>query len=308
MSDRIKRPDWLRKRISPGGRGAATVSLLRSLGLHTVCEGANCPNIGECFGRKTVTFMIMGEVCTRNCRFCAVPTGVILPLDSEEPERIGRAAGTLGLAHVVVTSVTRDDLPDGGAAHFAAVVEALRRENPKTTVELLIPDMQGQWEDLETILSAKPDILNHNLETVPSLYPQVRPQADYQRSLELLGHVKKINPKIFTKSGIMVGVGETENQVLALMDDLRRRGCDILTVGQYLRPSPAHLPITDYITPDQFTRYEEEAYVRGFRHVASGPFVRSSYNAFEGMERLSSPGPTDVPRGGFPPYYRRPTE
>lgn len=286
MSERQKRPEWLKKRVSHVAEMAATAELLRSLGLHSVCEGASCPNISECFGRRTVTFMIMGEICTRRCRFCAVPKGSVQPLDPQEPEKIGRAAGELGLAHVVVTSVTRDDLADGGAAHFAAVVRAVRKENPKTTVELLIPDMQGRWEDLETILEAGPDILNHNLETVPSLYSKVRPQADYGRSLDLLGHVKKVAPEIFTKSGIMVGVGETESQVFSLMDDLREQGCDILTVGQYLRPTPEHLEMAAYITPELFERYKEEAYARGFRHVASGPFVRSSYNAFEGMDRL----------------------
>lgn len=286
MSDREKRPEWQKKRVSHVAEMEATAGLLRNLGLNSVCEGASCPNISECFGRRTVTFMIMGEICTRRCRFCAVPKGQVQPLNPQEPDSIGTAAKELGLAHVVITSVTRDDLPDGGAAHFAAVTRAVRRENPKTTVELLIPDMQGRWDDLETILESKPDILNHNLETVEALYSMVRPQADYRRSLELLRMVKEIDSGIYTKSGIMVGVGEEEDQVLKLMDDLREQNCDILTVGQYLRPTPEHLEMKEFVHPDQFKRYEEEAYKRGFRHVASGPFVRSSYNAFEGMDRL----------------------
>jgi len=287
MSNTQKRPEWLKKRVSHIAEMEATADLLRTLGLNSVCEGASCPNISECFGRKTVTFMIMGEICTRRCRFCAVPKGQVQPLNPQEPDNIGKAARELGLAHVVITSVTRDDLPDGGARHFAAVTAAVRRENSRTTVELLIPDMLGKWEDLETILTSKPDILNHNLETVEALYDQVRPQAVYDRSMELIGRVKQFDSQIFTKSGIMVGVGETESQVLKLMDDLRNQNCDILTVGQYLRPTQEHLEMKEYVTPDQFKRYEEAAYQRGFKHVASGPFVRSSYNAFEGMDRLS---------------------
>lgn len=287
MSELQKRPVWLKKRVSHIAEMEATADLLRTLGLNSVCEGASCPNISECFGRKTVTFMIMGEICTRKCRFCAVPKGQVKPLNPLEPANIGKAARELGLAHVVVTSVTRDDLPDGGAAHFAAVTQAVRRENPKTTIELLIPDMLGRWDDLETILASKPDILNHNLETVEALYDEVRPQAVYTRSMELIGRVKKYDSNIFTKSGIMVGVGETEVQVLKLMDDLRDQDCDILTVGQYLRPTADHLEMKEYVTPEQFKRYEDAAYERGFKHVASGPFVRSSYNAFEGMDRLT---------------------
>jgi lipoic acid synthetase len=291
MSEKNVKPAWLKRRISNSGEVEATAALLQRLGLHSVCQGAACPNIGECFGNKTVTFMIMGDVCTRNCRFCAVTKGAVKPLDLEEPERLGQAAAELGLAHVVITSVTRDDLADGGAAHFAAVVKAVHRAAPATTVELLIPDLCGDWKALGTILEAGPDILNHNLETVESLYAEVRPQARYDRSLELLRQVKLQSSGIFTKSGIMVGLGEEEEQIFSLMDDLRKVDCDILTVGQYLRPTKEQRELTAYITPEQFNRYETEAYRRGFRFVASGPFVRSSYHAREGMTVMKKPSP-----------------
>ena len=289
MSENVTKPAWLKRRISNSKEVEATAALLRRLGLHSVCQGASCPNLGECFGNRTVTFMIMGDVCTRNCRFCAVSKGVVGPLDPEEPARLGQAAAELDLAHVVITSVTRDDLADGGASHFAAVVKAVQQAAPATTVELLIPDLRGDWGALETILASGPDILNHNLETVEPLYADVRPQADYRRSLELLRQVKQRAAGIFTKSGIMVGLGEEEAQVLSLMDDLRAVDCDILTLGQYLRPTEAQREMCAYITPEQFKKYEEEAYRRGFRFVASGPFVRSSYHAREGMEELKKP-------------------
>lgn len=286
MSKQSKHPAWLKRRVSHIEEMTATADLLRSIGLNSVCEGASCPNISECFGKRTVTFMVLGEICTRRCRFCAVPKGVVAPPDPEEPNKIGLAARELGLAHVVVTSVTRDDLEDGGASHFAEVVRSVRKMNPETTIELLIPDLQGDSSALETILQTAPDILNHNLETIEELYPTVRPQAIYTRSLQLLKRVKEFDPGIYTKSGIMVGLGERVEQVLKLMDDLRRQGCDIITIGQYLRPTGNHLEVVEYVTPEQFKSYEEEAYARGFSHVASGPFVRSSYNATVGMATL----------------------
>lgn len=289
MSEKTAKPAWLKRRINNSGEVQATAALLQRLGLHSVCQGASCPNIGECFGNRTVTFMIMGDVCTRNCRFCAVTKGPAGPLDPEEPERLGQAAAELGLAHVVITSVTRDDLEDGGAAHFAAVVEAVHRAAPSTTVELLIPDLKGDWGALKTILDSGPDILNHNLETIEPLYGEVRPQADYRRSLELLRQSKVLAPAVYTKSGIMVGLGEEEGQVLSLMDDLRMVDCDILTMGQYLRPTGEQRELSAYITPEQFQRYEQEGYRKGFRYVASGPFVRSSYHAREGMKEMEKP-------------------
>ena len=289
MSEKIVKPAWLKRRIKNSGEVQATAALLQRLGLHSVCQGASCPNIGECFGNRTVTFMIMGDVCTRNCRFCAVSKGPVKPLDPEEPERLGQAAAELELAHVVITSVTRDDLEDGGASHFASVVEAVHRAAPSTTVELLIPDLKGDWGALKTILDSGPDIINHNLETIEPLYETVRPQADYFRSLELLRQSKLLAPVVHTKSGIMVGLGEEEGQVFALMDDLRKVDCDILTVGQYLRPTGEQREMSAYITPEQFLRYEKEAYRKGFRFVASGPFVRSSYHARDGMRALKNP-------------------
>jgi lipoic acid synthetase len=242
--------------------------------------------MGECYGNKTATFMILGNVCTRNCRFCAVTNGHTEPLDPKEPENIGKACKEMGLRHVVVTSVTRDDLPDGGAEHFAKTVQEIRKQNPQSTIELLISDLQGDWEALKTILDSKPDILNHNLETVPELYNEVRPQADYKRSLELLKKVKEIDPSIYTKSGIMVGLGEKEESVHSLMDDLREIDCDILTIGQYLQPSKEHIQLKEYIHPDIFEKYKKIAEEKGFKYVASGPFVRSSYNAALGIDKV----------------------
>jgi len=230
--------------------------------------------------------MILGSVCTRQCRFCAVTKGKTEAVDPKEPENIGTACQEMGLKHVVVTSVTRDDLPDGGAKHFAETVAEIRRRNPSSTVELLIPDLKGNWEALKTIADAKPDILNHNLETVKNLYDTVRPQADYERSLELLKTMKEFDPGIYTKSGIMVGLGETEEEVFGLMDDLRSIDCDILTIGQYLRPSEQHIAIKEYVHPDRFEKYKKKAEEKGFRYVASGPFVRSSYNAALGINSL----------------------
>lgn len=277
-----RKPEWLKKKIDLKSLNEMQ-ALMRSLSLHTVCEGADCPNRGECFKSGTATFMILGDTCTRGCRFCAVGKGKPLPPDPDEPEHVADAAEKLGLKHVVVTSVTRDDLPDGGAAHFAATVRALKSRIP-ATVEVLIPDFKGSEEALNTVIEAKPDIINHNLETVPPLYNTVRPQAVYERSLELLKRVKTSG--ILAKTGIMVGVGETNEQVLTLIDDIAAIGVDMLTIGQYLQPSKEHLPVAEYVTPEQFEEYKRAALEKGIRYVASAPLVRSSYNAAEGMKEL----------------------
>ncbi len=278
-----RKPEWLRRKIDPVAE-AQMGALLRSLSLHTVCEGANCPNRGECFRSKTATFMILGDVCTRGCRYCAVEKGAPTPLDPEEPQRLARAAETLGLRHVVVTSVTRDDLSDGGAAHFARTVEALRGRLPAATIEVLIPDFQGSENALQTVIDARPDIVNHNVETVPSLYRTVRPQADYARSLELLRRVKRAG--LVSKTGLMVGLGETKTEVLALMDDLVSVGCDMLTIGQYLQPGKLYLPVAEFVAPAQFEEYKTAALQKGIRFVASGPLVRSSYHAADGVAQM----------------------
>ncbi len=275
-----RKPEWLKKQFDPLAEARMT-ALLRSLSLHTVCEDANCPNRSECFKSKTATFLILGDVCTRGCRYCAVAKGAPQPLDTDEPQRVAEASEQLGLRHIVVTSVTRDDLPDGGADHFARTITALKERLPQSTIEVLIPDFQGSAEALQRVMDAKPDIINHNVETVASLYPVVRPQADYARSLELLRRVKHTG--LYSKTGFMVGLGETWQDVLALLDDLVAAGCDMLTIGQYLQPSKNHLPVVAFITPAQFDEYKEIAMQKGIRFVASGPFVRSSYHAAEAM-------------------------
>lgn len=280
-----KKPEWLKKKVNFAAV-AEMEKILRSLSLHTVCEGANCPNRGECFKNKTATFMILGENCTRNCRFCAVSKGTPTPLDPNEPENVAIAAKKLGLRHTVVTSVTRDDLPDGGAAHFAKTIRELKKLIPDSTVEVLIPDFQGNLDALRTVIAARPEIINHNVETVPSLYKTVRPMAIYERSLELLERVKRQGNGIHSKTGIMVGLGETQDEVLCVMDDLVNIGCDILTIGQYLSPSKQHLEIAEYITPAQFDEYKRLGLEKGFKYIASGPLVRSSYNAIEGMKEM----------------------
>lgn len=280
-----RKPEWLKSRIS-SAQSVQIGNMLRSLGLNSVCEGANCPNMGECFKNKTVTFMILGNVCTRNCAFCAVPKGNPQPVDANEPENVAAAAKKLGLLHTVVTSVTRDDLADGGAEQFAATVRALKGALPNSTIEVLIPDFKGDLNSLKTVIEARPDIINHNIETVPSLYQTVRPMAVYERSLELLQKVKANSTGIYSKTGIMVGLGETKEEVLGVMDDLLAAGCDMLTIGQYLQPSKTHLPIYEYITPAQFDEYREAGMRKGFKFIASGPLVRSSYHAAEGMEKM----------------------
>jgi len=278
-----RKPEWLKKQFDPIAESRMT-ALLRSLSLHTVCEDANCPNRSECFKSKTATFLILGDVCTRGCRYCAVTKGAPQMLDPDEPQHVAEAAEKLELRHIVVTSVTRDDLPDGGADHFAQTILALRKRLPLSTIEVLIPDFQGSEEALLRVINAKPDIINHNVETVPSLYPIVRPQADYSRSLELLRRVKQAG--LYSKTGFMVGLGETRQDVLSLMDDLVTTGCDMLTIGQYLQPSKNHLPVAEFITPAQFDEYKEIALEKGIRFVASGPFVRSSYHAAEAMASM----------------------
>lgn len=282
------KPEWLKMKAPDEAVLNKMENMLKELSLHTVCESANCPNIGKCFRHRTATFMVMGSTCTRNCRFCAVNKGLPEKLDPEEPQNVALASKKLGLKHTVITSVTRDDLEDGGASHFVEIIKAMRRENPESTVELLIPDLKGNWSALKKIIDAKPDILNHNIETVEPLYKKVRPMAIYNRSIELLKQVKIFDKDVYTKCGIMLGLGETEQQVLKVMDDLLEVGCDILTIGQYLRPSKNHLPVFEYITPQKFEKYKKIAIEKGFKFVASGPYVRSSYKAFEGMEILKN--------------------
>jgi lipoic acid synthetase len=254
---------------------------MREHGLHTVCEEARCPNLGECWGRGTATFMILGDTCTRSCGFCAVKTGRPLTLDREEPKRVALAIQRMELRHAVITSVNRDELEDGGASIFASTIRWTRRLSPGTTIEVLIPDFKGDAAALRAVCAARPEILNHNTETVPRLYRCVRPQAEYGRSLELLSRAKRFDPGALTKSGLMVGLGETRGELLAVFADLAARGVDILTVGQYLRPTPAHLPIERYWHPEEFADLKEQALRLGFRHVESGPLVRSSYHADE---------------------------
>lgn len=282
----MQKPEWLKVKLLNENLSKMEV-FLKSMSLNTVCQSANCPNMGECFARKTATFMIMGNICTRNCRFCAVEKGHPQPLDEDEPRRIAEAAQKLGLKHVVVTCVTRDDLPDGGASHFAKTIYELKKL-PGVTVEVLVSDFMGKEESIVKVVEAKPDIINHNVETVPRLYPTVRPKADYLRSLNLLKRSKDLDPYVLTKSGIMVGLGEREEEVTQVMKDLRSVNCDIITIGQYLRPSAKHIEVIEYVTPQQFKKYEEIGYELGFKYVASGPLVRSSYHADEGLKVLKA--------------------
>jgi len=275
------RPPWLTVRFTAGETYERVRELMRAKALHTVCEEARCPNIGEGWGRGTATFMILGDVCTRSCGFCAVKTGRPQGLDRDEPRRVALAVHQMGLRHAVITSVNRDELPDGGAGIFAETIRWIRRLCPETTVEVLIPDFKGDWNALATVVGAGPDILNHNLETVPRLYRRVRPQAEYGRSLALLARAKALSPRLQTKSGLMVGLGEQEEELLAVFQDLAERGVDILTVGQYLQPTPTHLPVERYWTPEEFARLKRAALAMGFRHVEAGPLVRSSYHAEE---------------------------
>jgi lipoic acid synthetase len=277
---RLRKPDWIRVRMDAAGRFGAVRRLLRAEKLHTVCEEAACPNMGECFGRGVATFMILGDICTRRCPFCDVGHGLPLPPDADEPARIAQCAARLHLDYVVITSVDRDDLKDGGSAHFAAAVAALRLENPQVQVELLIPDFRGRMEiALEQLGRALPDVLNHNLETVPRLYRQVRPGADYAHSLKLLQNFRARYPHIPTKSGLMAGLGETDAEILQVLQDLRAHGVERLTIGQYLAPSRHHLPVQRYVTPETFQMYAAEAARLGFTAAACAPLARSSYRA-----------------------------
>ena len=278
-----KKPDWLKVRFNQEAVDEVA-ALMRDLKLTTVCREANCPNLGECYRKHTATFMILGEICTRNCRFCNVTTGKPLPPDPDEPENVALAAQALKLRHVVLTCSTRDDLPDGGAEHFAKTVRAIREKCPTATVETLISDMKMNTAALDTVIAAHPEVLNHNVETVKELQSAVRPQARYERSLDVLRYCKKKDPTILTKTGFMVGLGETDEQIDRLMDDILATGCDILTIGQYLQPSPKHHPLARYVTPEEFARYKETALRKGFRHVASAPLARSSYKAWEVLE------------------------
>ena len=274
-----KRPNWLRVKLPQGKEYNRLKNILRSASLHTVCEEAICPNIGECFGQGTATFLILGDVCTRRCNFCAVTKGHPSTLDEDEPERIARVVKQIGLRHVVITSVTRDDLPDGGAKIYARTIRSIRTYNPTCTIEVLIPDFKGSEEALEIVLEEYPDILNHNLETVPRLYPDVRPQADYELSLSLLEKVNAIHPGCTTKSGLILGMGEEYDEIIDVMKDLREVDCDILTIGQYLSSGKEYIPIKRYYHPDEFKRLKYEGEKMGFKHVESGPLVRSSYHA-----------------------------
>jgi lipoic acid synthetase len=279
------RPEWLKVRLPTGPTYENLRRLMRSKQLHTVCEEAHCPNMAECWGAGTATFMILGDTCTRSCGFCAVKTGRPGVVDAEEPRRVGEAVAQMGLGHAVVTSVNRDELPDGGAEIFAETIREIRRQSPSTTVEVLIPDFVGRPESLDAVLAARPEILNHNVETVPRLYSRVRPQARYERSLEVLHRTKKRAPDLVCKSGIMVGLGETRDEVIATMRDIASQGTDILTIGQYLRPSPMHLPIERYWTPAEFDDLHDAGMTMGFRHVEAGPLVRSSYHAERHVRR-----------------------
>ena len=280
MSVARRHPGWIRVKAPGGPQFAETQRVVRSLRLHTVCEEAHCPNVAECWGQRTATFMLMGEVCTRNCPYCAVSHGRPLPLDPSEPERVATAAARLDLRHVVVTSVDRDDLPDGGAAHFAATARAIRARLPACRIEVLIPDFKGEPHAVAAVVESPIDILNHNTETVPRLYPRARPGGRYQRTLDLLRLVKTLRAGLVTKTGLMLGLGEEREEILVVFRDLAAVGCDILTIGQYLQPSVRHLPVERYLSPDEFAKLQREAVALGFLHVEAGPLVRSSYRAW----------------------------
>lgn len=280
-ADVSRKPEWLKINLHTDPEFVELKRLMRSQGLHTVCEEARCPNIFECWNRRTATFMILGDICTRNCGFCAVTSGRPTGLDLAEPERVADACAQLNLRHVVVTSVARDDLSDGGASIFAETIRAIRRKNPSTGVEVLIPDFKGNWDALAVVMEAEPDVLNHNIETVRRLSDRVRSRAEYDRSLELLRRAKEMKPHIATKSSIMVGLGETMSELYEAMDDLRAARVDIVTFGQYLRPTARHLAVEKFYTPAEFDHLREEALKRGFAHCESGPLVRSSYHADE---------------------------
>jgi lipoyl synthase len=288
------KPPWLKKRLPEAASLRSMEALLRRRGLHTVCESALCPNLGECFGKGTATFLIMGDVCTRNCGFCGVTSAVPGALDPEEPAQVADAVAQLGLRHVVITSVTRDDLPDGGSSHYVATIHAIRAAVPAATVEVLVPDFAGDPVLIGAVLAEGPDVFNHNLETVPRLYPTVRPQAVYQRSLAVLRQAARAVPEVVVKTGIMAGLGETPGEVHQVLADVRAAGVDVVTIGQYLRPSSRHLPVVDYVHPDQFAEYAVWGAGLGLQ-VHSAPFVRSSFHAGESFEQVRQ-------RGERPPH------
>ncbi|WP_232464641.1 lipoyl synthase [Bordetella genomosp. 8] len=281
QAERLKKPEWIRVRAAtPGSRFYDIKRILREHNLHTVCEEASCPNIGECFGKGTATFMIMGDKCTRRCPFCDVGHGRPDPLDADEPRNLARTIAALKLSYVVITSVDRDDLRDGGAGHFVECIRQVREQSPSTRIEVLVPDFRGRLDRALEILNAgPPDVMNHNLETVPRLYKQARPGSDYAHSLKLLQEFKRLHPDVPTKSGLMLGLGETDEEILQVMRDMREHGVDMLTIGQYLQPSEHHLPVLRYVHPDTFAMFEREAYDMGFTHAAVGAMVRSSYHA-----------------------------
>lgn len=290
MGSKVKepKPEWIKIKLTAGEPYQEIKTMMRSKTLHTVCEEARCPNIYECWANRTATFMILGDICTRACRFCAVNTGMPTELDLQEPERVAEAAEQMNLQHCVVTSVARDDLTDGGASIFAETIKAIRRKLPLCSVEVLIPDFLGNKEALQIVMDAKPDILNHNIETVERLSDQVRAKAKYERSLELLKRSKEMNPDIPTKSSIMLGLGEEWDEILQTMDDLRAVDCNIMTIGQYLQPSDKHLYVKRYVTPEEFAVLKKEGLARGFSHVESGPMVRSSYHAHEQVKSAAN--------------------
>jgi lipoic acid synthetase len=278
---RIRKPHWLKQRLPAGPEFEKIKGMINQDRLHTVCQEAGCPNMWECFSHRTATFLIMGSRCTRNCRFCAVAEGPLESPDPDEPARVAGVARQMGLKYVVVTSVTRDDLPDGGAGIFAETIEKIRQQIPDVRVEVLIPDFKGNRQALETVLNARPDVLNHNIETVPRLYTQVRPQADYRRSLELIQRAHAFDDALMTKSGLMLGLGESREEVSRTLEDMLQAGCRLLTLGQYLQPSKEHLPVKRFVPPEEFEQWRQHALKMGFVEVASGPFVRSSYHARE---------------------------
>ncbi|WP_439634783.1 lipoyl synthase [Glycocaulis sp.] len=282
----LRKPEWIRVKAPAGGVFSETRKVVRENNLVTVCEEAGCPNIAECWAQKHATFMIMGDTCTRACSFCNVKTGMPAPLDIDEPRRVAEATATMGLQHVVITSVDRDDLADGGAEHFAQTIRAIRQLNPNTTIEILTPDFLRKPGAAEIVIDARPDVFNHNLETVPRLYLSIRPGARYYHSLRLLERVKERDPSQFTKSGIMVGLGETKEEVMQVMDDMRSAGIDFLTIGQYLQPTRKHAAVDRFVTPDEFKGYETIARAKGFLMVSASPLTRSSYHAGEDFARL----------------------
>ncbi len=291
MTER-RHPDWIKVRAPASPEYFRTRALLAGLRLHTVCQEACCPNIGECFSHRTATFMLMGDVCTRNCPYCAVAHGKVRPLDPDEPRRIAEAVARLELDHVVVTSVDRDDLPDGGAAHFAATAEAIKTIRPTARVEVLVPDFKGAHESVETVVRSPLEVFNHNIETVPSLYRKARPGGNYERSLDVLAHAREFafgarSAPLLTKAGVMLGLGEERAELISVLRDLRAAGCEIVTLGQYLRPSRDHLPVERYVTPAEFAELKAEALAMGFGHVEAGPLVRSSYHAWEHVPNAS---------------------